>query len=628
MPDCLVKFLPQGLEARVARGTTLLDAAHAAGITLNNICGGDGICGRCRMIVAAGTVGGEVSGKLTRDEIRQGFVLACLTTVEGPVTVQIPRATMAREKTRSDEDAERFRSLDAAPSDAAFTPAPLVTRVFLALDPPTLTNNAADHQRLSEAIQRTLNLPALQMGLKTIRTLPAVLRAGAFQVTATVGLRRDVAEVLEVEPGNSAGRVFLAVIDIGTTTVVTHLVDGVSLKTVDAAACFNAQGVHGREVTARIIASEKKGVELLQQLVVEDINRLIGKLARQNGVALKDILAVVCAGNTVMTHFLLGLPADNIRRNPYIPVTVEPPPLRAAEVGIQVNPRGLLYVLPGISGWVGSDMTAGVLATGMCDREEIALLVDIGTNGEIVIGNREWLVACSASAGPALEGASVECGMRAEKGAVERVIDEHGEIRLVTIGGEKPRGLCGSGIIDAIAVLLRRKIINRSGAIIGEGGGRVREVQGVRRYVFAEGAATATGDPVYLTAIDIENIINAKAAIYAAMQIVIKRLDMAFTDIQRFYIAGAFGNYLDVENAIAIGLLPDIPRDRITFAGNTSIIGAKIAAFYKEAYTKIAAIRRITTDYDLMGADDYIEEFRRAMFLPHTDIEQFPLARV
>jgi uncharacterized 2Fe-2S/4Fe-4S cluster protein (DUF4445 family) len=356
---------------------------------------------------------------------------------------------------------------------------------------------------------------------------------------------------------------------------------------------------------------------------VEDINGLIDQMADANNINLKDISAVVCSGNTAMGHFLLGLCTKNIRRNPYVATTVSPPPLRAAEVGLNINPRGLLYSLPAISGWVGSDITAGILSTHINEREELSLLLDIGTNGEIVIGNGEWLVSASASAGPALEGASVDCGMRAEAGAVEKIYAEDGQIRYQTIEGKRPKGICGSGIIDAVAVLLEQGYINRSGVFVEEQKPRIETEEGLKRYIIADGRETGTGHAVYISESDIENVITAKAAIFAAMKILLDRLDLQFEDIQRFCIAGAFGSYINIEHAVSIGLIPDLDRSRFEFVGNTSIKGAKIVAFYKEALYKIEKIREDTTYYDLMGANDYVEEFQKAMFLPHTDIELF-----
>jgi uncharacterized 2Fe-2S/4Fe-4S cluster protein (DUF4445 family) len=376
-----------------------------------------------------------------------------------------------------------------------------------------------------------------------------------------------------------------------------------------------------------MISAEKKGHDELQNLLIGDINGLIRNLAESSNVSLKDITAVVCAGNTAMGHFLLGLPTYNIRRYPYVATSVEPPPLRAAEVGIQINPRGLLYSLPGISAWVGSDITAGILATGIHEKSEVSLLMDIGTNGEIVVGNKDWLVATSASAGPALEGASVACGMRAESGAIERVFIKTGDISYSTIGNRPPKGICGSGIIDAVSTLLEMKYINRSGNFIENSSERIKNIRGVKSYLLTEVKTAHEQKKIYITESDIENVITAKAAIFSAMKILLKRLDMDFSDIETFYIAGAFGTYINIENAISIGLLPNIKRERFKFMGNTSIRGAKMVAFYKEAFQEIAGIRHSTTYYDLMGADDYLEEFKKALFLPHTDIEQFSWSR-
>jgi uncharacterized 2Fe-2S/4Fe-4S cluster protein (DUF4445 family) len=440
MKEYKVTFSPQGKSVRVKKGTSLLKAVLKAHITINNLCGGDGICGRCKMIVKEGDVSGGISEKLTRDEIKRGYVLACMTKVESNLVIEIPEGTLAKDRVKADRDADRFRDFEQTYS-MKYTPSPLIVKLYLELEPPSLANNTADHERLCEAICKKLNLfCSMQMGLKIMKLIPEILRRNNYHVTVTLGMRKDIGEIMNVEGGNTEERNFIAIVDMGTTTIVAHLVNVNTLETVDAKATFNSQGIYGREVTRRIISAEKKGHDELQNLLIEDINGLIRNLAESSNVSLKDITAVVCAGNTAMGHFLLGLPTFNIRRYPYVATSVEPPPLRAAEVGIQINPRGLLYSLPGISGWVGSDITAGILATGIHERNEVSLLMDIGTNGEIVIGNRDWLVATSASAGPALEGASVACGMRAESGAIERVFVENGDIRYSTIGNRPPKG--------------------------------------------------------------------------------------------------------------------------------------------------------------------------------------------
>jgi len=372
------------------------------------------------------------------------------------------------------------------------------------------------------------------------------------------------------------------------------------------------------------MTAEKRGVEVLQNALVGDINRLISGMAEKNEISLRDITAVVCAGNTTMMHFLLGLPTANIRREPFIGVTLESPPFRAAEVGIKINPRGLLYTIPGISAWVGGDLTAGILATGLYEMDEIGMLIDIGTNGEIIVGNKDWLVACSASAGPALEGASVECGMVCEAGAIENVFLQNGSIGYKVVGNAAPAGLCGSGIIDLISVLLEKKIINRAGKLIRGSDPRVRFENGQARFVLGKKDHLSKAKELYITQDDIDNVITAKAAIFAAAKILLDRLEVKLSDVKRLFIAGGFGSYINRENAIKIGLLPDLPVSNIEYVGNTSILGAKLAALSDEAFQLLREIRKKTTYYDLLGSPDYMEKFRQAMFLPHTNIELFP----
>ena len=624
MPTCHVAFSPLGKTVTVEAGVSLLEAAARADITINNICGGDGICGRCKMIVRQGRVEGKVGPLLTREEVRRGVVLACQCSVRSDLRVEIPEETRARETEAAGGGAERFRAVRPGIRERQFDKKPLVAKVFLKLPHPTLDDNLADCQRLQAGVSKALGIPAMQTGLKIMRRLPAILRKGAFEVTATVGRRGEIAEVMDVEAGDSSAGNLMAVIDVGTSTIVAHLVDALTAETVDTEACFNSQAIHGREITARIMASERSGEEALQAPLVEDLNRLISSIAVRNTVQLRDINAVVCSGNTAMMHFLLGLPAGTIRRNPYVPVSVAPAPLRAAEVGIRINPRGLLFTVPGISGWVGGDLTAGIVGTGMHEAEEISMLIDVGTNGEVIIGNREWLIACSASAGPALEGASVACGMVAEDGAIEEVWVEGGVIRYSVIGDVPPVGLCGSGIIDLIAVLLEQRVIDRSGKFTDDGHPQVRGESEAGRFVLIDAQESGNGKEVFISQEDIDNVVTAKAAIFAAAKIVLDRLELDVSDVERLLLAGGFGNCINRENAIRIGLLPDLPLSKIHYVGNTSIWGAKLAACSAEAYRQMRAVSEATTYYDLLGSPDYVEQFRQAMFLPHTNIELFP----
>jgi len=619
-----VRFFPIDKTVTVKASTTLLEAAREANIAIDSVCGGDGICGRCKMIVKEGKVAGGVSPLLTREEIRRGVVLACQTTVESDLIVDIPEGTRAKDKIVVDEDAQRFRADQPGTGKREFEKSPLVSKVVLKLPEPTIENNLADCQRIQTLVERLTGLSSIQTGLKVIRRMPDILRENNFTITAVIGRRRGVAEIMDLEGGDTSSQNFMAVVDIGTSTIVVHLVDVVKGSTIGAQACFNSQATYGREVTARMISAEKRSPEHLQRLLVEDINRLIGALAAKNDVNLKNITAVVCAGNTAMMHFLLGIPTRNIRRNPFIAVTVDPPPFRAAEVGIKINPRGLLFTVPGIGGWIGGDITAGILATGLYDMESTGMLIDVGTNGEIILGNRDWLMACSASAGPALEGAGVACGMMAQQGAIEKVFLEKGEIRYEVIGGGAPDGICGSGVIDLIAVLLEKGIIDRAGQFVEGSDPRVRFVDGRGKFVLAEEGESLKGAEIAVFQDDIDSVITAKAAIFAAAKIMLERLDLKLSDIETLFVAGGCGNYINLQNAIRIGLFPDLPPSNIVYVGNTSIWGAKLAAFSGEARDILRDISGRTTNYDLIGTNDYVEQFRQAMFLPHTNIELFP----
>lgn len=615
-----------GITAPVEAGTSLLEAASEAGIVLSDLCGGEGICGRCRMIVRGGQVTGEANDLIGEREAEKGTVLACQTFARGDVLVEIPSETRARMRKDVNEDAARFQAEAPALSRRGFDLSPLVSKHHLTLDEPSLDDNIADHQRLVKALQKVLNVKSVHVGVEVIRGLPETLREAQFEITATVGYLDHSVLVVQVEPGHTSGQNYAAVVDIGTSTIVLHLINLFDQTTVDTAACFNSQAVCGREVTARIIAAEKGGADRLREYLVRDVNRLISDVASKNQIGLSQISLVVCSGNTTMQHFLLRLPTANIRRRPFISASVQPPVLRAADLDIEIAPEGLLFSVPGISSWVGGDICAGILATALDEFEGVGMLIDIGTNGEIVLGNREWLVACSASTGPALEGASVACGMVAEKGAIEQVICKGEDFAWTTIGGTEPRGLCGSGIIDLVALLLHNQIIDRAGRFVPDSHHcLVSDKNGIIRFVLVPASETADSTEIWIDQNDLDEVITAKAAVFAAAKILLDRMQLTFSDIDRLFLAGDFGRHIDLDNAMAIGLLPPLPAERIEFAGNTSMQGAKMAAFSSHAVEFLRGIRKRTTYYDLLGNPDYVEQFKQAGFLPHTDLKMFGL---
>ncbi len=625
-----VTFGPEGESVLVSTGATILDAAKSAGLDLMSPCGGDGLCGKCKVIVRQGNVTARPTSLLSREEIRCGYVLACQTAVMGDAEVEIPPESRAEAaQILIDLDAQRFRALHPAADAIEVRPAALTRKLYLELHPATLDDSLSDQSRLFREIRRRQSAPIMQLGLKVLKALPRILREADWKVTVTLGWRGATLEVLQIEPGNTSGRNLGVAVDVGTSTVVAHLIDLDTAKRLDAEAVYNSQRAWGDTVTRRIIhAATPGGLDALQKAVVDDINGMISVLVERNHVAQHDITAITCAGNTTMTHLLLGLDPSPIRRSPYVAPSTAPPPVRAVEVGIQIHPRGLLYTVPNIGGWVGGDITAGILAVGLRRSEKVQMLIDIGTNGEIAIGNRDWTIACSSSAGPAFEGSGVRHGMKAMHGAIERVeISPEGAVHYRTVGNTRPRGICGSGLIDLVADMCNVGFIDRSGRLMPGATQRTRERDGALEFLLVPASRSDTGKDIVITQADLSNLLSAKAAIYAGTQVLARAIGLDFSLVDRILIAGGFGNYLDREKAIAIGLIPDLPPERIRFAGNTSILGTDLGLLSKEAWDDLQQIAESVTYYDLIHFPNYYDEFLAARFIPHTDLDRFPSVR-
>jgi len=625
-----VTFCPERESVRVPAESTLMDAAKTAGVDLTSPCGGDGLCGKCRVIVRQGNVTARPTSLLSREEIRCGYALACQTTVTGDVEVEIPPESRAEAaQILIDLDAQRFRALHPAADAIEVRHAPLVRKLYLELPPASLDDNLSDQSRLFREIRRRHAAPIIQLGLKVLQALPRILRQANWKVTVTLGWRGATLEVLQVEPGDTSVRNLGISVDVGTSTVVAHLIDLDTTARLDAEAVYNSQRAWGDTVIRRIThAATPGGLDELQESVVGDINGMISALVERNRIAHHDITAVTVAGNTTMTHLLLGLDPGPIRRSPYVAPSTAPPPVRAVEVGIKIHPRGLLYAVPSIGGWVGGDITAGILAVGLRRSSAVQMLIDIGTNGEIAIGNRDWMVACSSSAGPAFEGSGVRHGMKAMHGAIERVeIGPEGNVHYRTVGGTRPRGICGSGLIDLVADLRKVGFIDRSGRLVSGATPRTRERDGALEFLLVPASRSETDQDIVVTQADLTNLLSAKAAIYAGSQVLTRAVGLDFGLVERVLIAGGFGNYLDREKAVAIGLIPDLPPERICFAGNTAILGANLGLLSRDAWEEMHQIAESVTYYDLINFPDYYDEFLAARFLPHTDLGRFPSVR-
>ena len=626
--NCRVTFLPSGVCAEVPHGVTILDAARQASVYVTSLCGGDGYCGKCRVVVESGEVDAKPTTLLSRKDVQENVVLACETRVLGDLTVKIPEEhTLDTSQILVDADAHRFSELPTAAAGTRFWHDPPVQKFCLKLTPPSIEDSLGDHERLYAAIRSKADNDQMQTGYRVFQQLPKLLRDAHWQVTATVAERWGTHEVVEVVPGDTCGCNFGVAVDVGTTTVVVHLVDLNNATTIDAEATYNSQMKYGEDYIRRIMyASEHNALGELQSLIVTDINNLIETICTRSKVSLHDVTCAVCAGNTAMIHFLLGLDPTFIRKEPYVPASNFIPPIRAAEVGIRINGRGLLYCLPSVAAYVGSDITAGVVATRLFQSKRLSILIDIGTNGEVVLGNEEWMVCASSSAGPAFEGSGVRNGMRAVAGAIEKFsIDDNHVVRFRTVGGRPPRGICGSGLLDVLAELFRIGVLDRAGrlqaSVIPE---RMRRDDEGVLFVIAEENKSQGTPELVLTQIDVTNLIRSKAAIYAAVNILIETMHVDLADIECIFLAGGFGNYLDVTKATTIGMLPDVPPEKVRFVGNSCIAGAKEALLSRAAYDAIRQVANKLTYIDLMTNTKYMDEFVKANFLPHTDIDRFP----
>jgi uncharacterized 2Fe-2S/4Fe-4S cluster protein (DUF4445 family) len=613
----------------VPTGTLLIEAARRAGVDLNQPCGGQGRCGRCAVQVTAGTVRQRSTLRLSAADQAAGYALACQAVVEGDVTVSVPPQERIERRLTTDLTAAE---VEVPPG---YDPATVQTvqRVALALNPPSMDDQTDDWSRLRTALRQQADLDAVPASLDQLRQLGAALREGEWQVTAIVdtGLTPDdPARLIALQPSHVPADTPLwgAAIDIGTTTVTLWLVDLLSGKVRAQVAEYNGQIARGEDVISRIIyAGKNSGGTELRELVLGTINGLLATACKRVRAQPEDVIKATVTGNSTMLHLLLGVPAESIRLSPFVTAVNDVPPLTAREVGLNLHPAATIDCLPGVASYVGADITAGVLASGLEDSETVSLFIDVGTNGEIVLGDREWLVACACSAGPAFEGGGVEHGMRATKGAIEEVWINGTtyEPTYRVIGGVKPAGLCGSGLISLLAELFLTGVIDKGGnlnTLLDTP--RVRTGEHGPEYVVARAEETAQGQDIVITRVDIDNLVRAKAAIFAGFSVLAEQVGVPLEMAEQVLVGGSFGKYINVEKAVEIGLLPDKPWERFHFLGNTSVRGAYLALLDRNARARIAAIAARMTYIELSADNTFYEAFTSALFLPHTDLARFP----
>ena len=630
-----VTFLPDGKEVEAEAGITLMQAAEKAGVYINSLCGGKGVCGKCRVQVTNGKVLADKHsiGFLSKEELNEGFVLACQTKVTSDMEVVIPPESRLEEEQIMTQGAVVNYSqpekvfVAKLPSDPLSLFEPLVQKIYLELKEPSGEDNIADIDRIMRELKRRTEYQSFEISLPCLQGLAKKLRDNSWKVTATIARHGDLWRILQIEPGETSDQNYGLALDVGTTTVVAQLVNLKSGNVLGVTGSHNLQSHYGEDVISRMVfaCSKEKGLNPLHEAVVKNINEMLKTLTKENGIDIKQITAIVAAGNTTMSHLLLGLIPCSIRLDPYVPTTHVFPQIRAAELNIHINPEGILETVADVASYVGGDIVAGVLACGIADKPQVKALIDVGTNGEIAIGNNDWMVCCSASAGPAFEGGGISCGMRATRGAIERVEINDGRVMYRTIGKARPRGICGSGLIDSIYELVRNKIIGQDGKFnLDSRDERIVEKDNEAALIVASSQETETGKDLTIRESDISNLIRSKGAVFAAIKSLVDYVGLSFNDIDTFFVAGGFGSYLDIPKAIAIGLLPDIDPKKIKFVGNSSLMGARMALLSTHAFERTVKIASGMTNIELSTYLPFMDEYVAALFLPHTDRKLFP----
>lgn len=636
MPNVTFKF-EDGTSTVVAvtAGENLLEVARKANVAIDAPCSGNGSCGKCRVKYISGELETEKTRHISDADFAEGWRLSCVSKVIGDVEVLVPdiaSAYKSRMKVADLSSPEEVAIFDRAKQDveeAGIAFENDFSVIELVMEEPTLENTMPDNERLIWAIEAAAGVEKVELTFQVLKKLPDVLRDNQFHINAVVkktGHGVLVYDVLPVEEKRICG---LAV-DIGTTTVSAVILNMESGELLAKASAGNGQIRYGADVINRIIESRKEGgAKKLQKAIVEEtLNPMIQNMCRAAGIRGDQIYHMCVASNTTMNHLLVGVNADPLRMEPYIPAFFETDSINAYDLGLKVHPDARVIISPNIGSYVGGDITSGTLVSMIWNKPEFNLFIDLGTNGEIVFGNSDFMMSCACSAGPAFEGGDISCGMRATDGAIEAcTIDAktmEPSFRIVGEEGQKPVGLCGSGIIDVIAELFRCKIISPKGKFIREGS-RVRHDQyGIGSYVLAFKEEAAGHKDVVINEVDIDNFIRAKGAIFSAVCTMIRSLDFDVSMIENVYVAGGIGSGINMRNAVVIGMFPDIELEKFHYIGNSSLTGAYNIVLSRAAEEKVHDLAHNMTYMELSTDPGYMDEFVAACFIPHTNTALFP----
>lgn len=625
----LIRFVPSGKSIIVSPGYNLKQAILDSGIDIDSSCGGVGTCGRCRVWIKEGKVDTKKSKFISSGEREKGYVLSCLSKVESDLIVEIPRRRKARAKIVEGRftDAESKVYVGISKDELSSVEVkPWIKKKTIVVEKPSLSYGTSDLFRLKKSIRENLDVKNCIVPIHIIRKLPLALREKNWEVTVTVD--KGNGTLIDIAPGKASKKSYGLALDIGTTSLVMYLVDLEDGKIIGSESEYNPQIKFGEDIINRIVyANRKGGLEKLREVIVDSINNLIWRLMFNSRIDADSIVSMIVSGNSTMMHLFYGVPPRYIREEPYVTVANQFSSSTAKEIGIKHIKNAYVYNIQGVASYLGGDITSGILATNMYREKGLALFLDLGTNGELVVGNSEWMMGASCSAGPAFEGGGVKCGIRAIDGAIEKVSIDQKTYKCQTevIGGGRPKGICGSGLIDVIGEMYLKGVIDRKGKFNKDIGNKYLEcVDNDCRYILVYSKNSATGEDIYISEIDIDNLIRAKAAIYAGIKTLLEEVDLSVYDLEKIYIAGGLGRHLYIKNAVVIGMLPDVNANKYFFMGNTSVTGAYLSLLSEDKYKQSSKIAEHITYIELSVNMKFMDRYVAGLFLPYTDMKDFP----
>jgi uncharacterized 2Fe-2S/4Fe-4S cluster protein (DUF4445 family) len=625
-----VKIYPQNVSHEVKDGYNLRQAILDMGINIEGSCGGAGTCGRCEVQILGGNYESDDNKNINKGEKDKNIVLACKIQIKDNLDIFIPLKKKNEAVIEKGSFIKRNASGDyleikrANLSEVEIKP--WIIKKTINIQKPTLNYGTSDLHRLRRSIKENFNIAGCVVPLKILRTMPMVLRKENWKATVTIDTMSKT--LIDISPGESDKKIYGIALDIGTTTLVMYLADFETGEIINSVSEYNPQIKYGEDIINRIIFSGKKGgLEKIRDSIINEVNNMIYALLVSSGTSLEKVLSMVVAGNSTMMHLFYGVSPKYIREEPYITVVNKFTNSTAHEVGIEHIKNAIIYNMPGVASYLGGDIVSGILATDISNQKEITLLIDLGTNGELAVGNRDWIMGCSASAGPAFEGGGVKCGIRAAEGAIDRVkIDSSSlKCRVGVLGEGLPTGICGSGLIDLIGEMYIKGVIDRKGKFNSRKNNKFfKTVEGEQRYIIVPSEQSSTGNDIYITEIDIDNLIRTKAAIYAGIKTLLEEVGLKLNDLERIYIAGGMGRNLNIKNAIILGMLPDIEPEKYHFVGNTSITGAYLSLLSENKYKESLKIASKLTYIELSTNNNYMDRYMAGLFLPFTDFKEFP----